>query len=73
MIRKLLVIAAVLAISVFYLGGCKKEPSKAEPERQVKTMAEYETDAKVQISEKNMDKELEQIEKSLEEDIREER
>ena len=72
MIRKLLVIAAVLGICVFYLSGCKKSPSKAEPQQQVKTTAEYEAEAKEQISEKNMDKELEQIEKSVEEDINQE-
>jgi len=67
MIRKLLVIAAVLAIGVFYLGGCKKKP-----EQPAKTMAEYETDAKEQITEKNMNEELEQIEKSVEEDANQE-
>ncbi len=64
MIRKLLIIAVAAVIGVFYLGGCKK----SEPQ-QAKTMADYETDAKEQITEKNMDEELEQIEKSVEEDV----
>jgi uncharacterized membrane protein (DUF106 family) len=71
MMRKVLVIiTAAAVISVFCLSGCKKRPSKPEPgEEVVKTMAEYEAEAKKQITKKNMAKELEKLEKEIEEDI----
>jgi Tfp pilus assembly protein PilP len=70
MLRKVLVIFAAVAISVLCLSGCKKSSSEAESgEEDLKTMAEYESDAKKQITEKNVDEELERIEKSLEEEI----
>lgn len=70
MIRKILLISVVVAMVVFYLGGCKKSESGTEPNRpQTKTQAEYETEAKEQINEDNMDAELERIEKELEEEL----
>jgi len=73
MFRKVLVIVAVTAISVFCLSGCKKRSSEAESEEEVlKTMAEYEADAKEQISKENMAEELERIEKALEEEVSQE-
>lgn len=72
MLRKILVIIAITAISVSCLTGCKKAPSEAEPEQEVlKTMAEYETEAKEQINKENMAEELEKIEKELEKEISE--
>jgi hypothetical protein len=73
MFRKVLVIVAVTAISVFCLSGCKKRSSEAESEEEVlKTMAEYEADAKEQISKENMAEELERIEKALEQEVSQE-
>ena len=72
MFRKLLVIAAVVAISFFCLSGCKKSPGGAEPEQEVKTMAEYEAEAREQINKENMDKELKSIEKQLEQELSQE-
>ena len=70
MLRKVLVIVAVAAISVFCLSGCKKRSSEAESgEEVVKTTAEYEAEAKEQITEENVAEELESIEKALEQEI----
>jgi len=70
MLRKVLVIVAVAAISVFCLSGCKKRSSEAESgEEVVKTMAEYEAEAREQITKENMAEELESIEKALEQEI----
>jgi len=73
MIRKVLVIVAVTAISVFCLSGCKKRSSEAESDEEVlKTIAEYEAEAKKQINKENMADELDRIEKALEEEISQE-
>lgn len=70
MFRKVLVIVAVTAISVFCLSGCKKRSSEAESDEEVlKTMAEYEAEAKEQINKENMAEELERIEKALEQEL----
>lgn len=70
MLRKVLVIVAVTAISVFCLSGCKKRSSEAESSQEVlKTMAEYEAEAKKQINKENMAEELECIEKTLEQEV----
>ena len=74
MMRKVLVIiTAAAVISIFCLSGCKKRPSKPEPgEEVVKTLAEYEDEAKKEITKKNMGKELEKLEEEIEADMREE-
>jgi ABC-type phosphate/phosphonate transport system substrate-binding protein len=73
MLRKVLVIVAVTAISVFCLSGCKKRSSEAESGQEaLKTMAEYEVEAKKQINKENMAEELERIEKTLEQELSEE-
>jgi len=70
MFRKVLVIVAVTAISVFCLSGCKKRSSEAESDEEVlKTIAEYEAEAKEQINKENMAEELERIEKALEQEL----
>jgi len=72
MLSRVLIIIAVVAIGVFCLSGCKKSPGGAEPEQEVKTMAEYEAEAREQINKENMDKELESIEKQLEQELSQE-
>ena len=73
MFRKVLVIVAITAISVFCLSGCRKRSSEAESEEEVlKTMAEYEAEAKKQINKENMADELDRIEKALEQEISQE-
>lgn len=71
MLRRILIIVAVGVISVLCLSGCRKSSSETEAEQQevVKTMAEYEAEAKKEISRENIDAELEKIEKELEKEI----
>ena len=73
MLRKVLIIVAVAAISVFCLSGCKKRSSEAESDQEVlKTMAEYEAEARKQINKDNMAEELENIEKAIEQEVSQE-
>ena len=70
MVRKILVVVMAVAIGAFCLSGCKKRSSEAPPEEEaIKTTAEYEADAKKEISEENMAEELEKIEKAVEDEI----
>ena len=70
MFRKVLVIVTVTAISVFCLSSCKKRSSEAEPDEEVlKTVAEYDSEAKKQINKENMADELERIEKALDQEL----
>jgi len=74
MFRKILIIVAVAAISVFCLSGCKKRSSKpGASEEAIKTTAEYEAEARKQINKENMAQELESVEKELELDISQEK
>ncbi|MHC4337526.1 MAG: hypothetical protein ACYSTG_06200 [Planctomycetota bacterium] len=74
MMRKVLVIiTAAAVISVFCLSGCKKRPSKPEPgEEPIKTLEEYKAEAEKEITGKNLEEELERLEKEIEAEIREE-
>ena len=70
MLRKVLVIVMAAAIGVFCMSGCKKRSSEAAPEQEaIKTTAEYEADAKKEISKENMAEELEKLEKAVEDEI----
>ena len=77
MLRKILIIAVVLAIGFFCLSGCKESSSKPEvgtsetevEQEAVKTQAEYKAEAEKEITKENMDTELEDLEKTIEEDI----
>jgi PBP1b-binding outer membrane lipoprotein LpoB len=72
MLRKVLTIVSIVVISVFCLTGCKKKSEPAESEAEAtKTTAEYEAEAKKEITKENMAAELEQIEKAVEEEISE--
>jgi len=68
MLKKMLVMVAAAAIAVFCLSGCKKSPSEAKPEPNeaaLKTIAEYEAEAKQEIKKENMGAKLEEIKKEL--------
>jgi len=70
MLRKILIILAVASIGVFCLNGCKKRAGESESgEVVVKSMAEYEAEAKKEITPENMDAELDKLEKSVDRDI----
>ena len=62
MLRKLLVIIAIAAVCIFCLSSCKKRSDEA------KTTAEYEAEAKEEITKENIDEELGKLEKAVEEE-----
>ncbi len=75
MSRKTLLIITVAAICFWGLGGCKKntgegDSAKQSEEKQLKTMVEYDAEAKEQINEKNMAEELDKLEKELEQELK---
>jgi hypothetical protein len=72
--RKLFIIIALAILSFFYMGGCDKASSDNESEGDVvvKTQAEYEAEAEEQITEENMEEELGNLEKQIEQEISEE-
>jgi hypothetical protein len=66
MLLKVLIIVAIIAISVV---GCKKRSSGPQPgQTELKTMAEYEAEAKKEITKDNMTQELDKIEKDLQQE-----
>jgi hypothetical protein len=74
MLRKVFVIILLAILGSFYLGGCDKTSSDSESEGDVvvKTQAEYDAEAEKQITEENMEDELANLEKQIEQDISEE-
>lgn len=74
MLRKILVIVVVTAITGFCLGGCKKRSSETGSDREVTgALAEYKTEAEKQINKENMVEELEKIERAMEQEVSQER
>ena len=69
MLKKIFIVAVVAAIAISISSGCKKDEGQTESDTIVKTAAEYAADAEKTITEKNMDAELEKIEKELEEEL----
>ena len=70
MLRKVLVIIALTAITISCISGCKKRSAEDEPEQiTLKTMAEYEAEAKKQITKKNMASELDKMEKAIDQEL----
>lgn len=67
MLKKILFILALTAVLCFV--GCKKSSNDSG---EVKTAAEYESEAKEQITEDNMETELDRLEKSIDTDIEQE-
>jgi len=60
------VVIAIVMISVF---GCKKQSNESGPsQEEVKTVAEYEAQAKKEINKENMAQELDKIEKELQQE-----
>jgi ABC-type phosphate/phosphonate transport system substrate-binding protein len=70
MSRKLVLIIVLTAMVVFCVNGCKKDSSQTEQD--VKTAAEYKAEAKEQINKENMARELDELEKTLEEELSQE-
>ena len=72
MSRKLVLIIVLTAMVVFCVNGCKKDSSQAETGQDVKTAAEYKAEAEKEIDKENMAAELDELEKTLEEEISQE-
>ena len=72
--RKLFIIIALAILCSFYISGCDKTSSDNESNGDVvvKTQAEYEAEAGEQITEENMEEELGNLEKQIEQEISEE-
>ena len=72
--RKLFIIIALAILGFFYIGGCDKTSNDNESNGDVvvKTQAEYEAEAGEQITEENMEEELGNLEKQIEQEISEE-
>ena len=69
MLRKILLIIAVMSITVFCLNGCKKDSGQRQTsEEEIKIEAEYKAQAEEQINKDNMAEELDKIEKSIEQE-----
>ncbi len=67
MLRNILTLIIIAAITVFGLNGCKKSPTKS------KTTADYKAEAEEQISKENMLAELEKMEKAVDDEIGQEK
>jgi hypothetical protein len=69
MYKKLLCLLVIAALSLCWLGGCKEDSTATE---EVKTEAEYKAEAEKEITEENVDKTLDDIEKELEAEMAQE-
>jgi len=66
MLRKAMISVVVAILCIGILGGCSKEKEPATvPEEPVKTAAEYKVEADKEITEQNMDQELDKLEKEV--------
>ena len=74
MLRTLFIIITLAILASCFISGCGEtsSDSKSEEAAIVKTEAEYEAEAKEQITEDNMEKELANLEKQIEQEISEE-
>ena len=70
MLRRLLFLIVVMAVMFFCLAGCKKSSNEGESaEPPAKTMADYEAEAKEEVTEDNMADELQKITQDVEEEV----
>ena len=76
MLRKTFLIVAMVALMGLCLTGCKKSSDDSgstavsPPPPEVKTAAEYGSEAEKEITKENMASELDKLEKEIETDIR---
>ena len=69
MLRKILVLTVTMVVLLFSASGCKKASKSPEAnEEPVKTLAEYEAEAKEDINEENMEQELDKLEQELQQE-----
>ena len=62
MLKKLIVILCIAAVFGCFVSGCKKDTTKAQ------SKAEYEAQAKKEITKENMVSELDKLEQNIEQD-----
>jgi hypothetical protein len=69
MYKKLLCLVAIVGLNFCWLGGCKEDTTATE---EVKTEAEYKAEAEKEITDENVDKTLEDIEKEVDTEMAQE-
>ena len=69
MYKKMLCLLVITALSLCWLGGCKEDTTATE---EVKTDAEYKDEAEKEITDENVDKTLEDIEKQVDAELTQE-
>ncbi len=72
MYKKIMALVILLAIGCVILTGCKKK-DEIKVDDEPKTRTEYDAEAEKDITEKNLDTELEKLEKEIAEDEKAER
>ncbi|MBN1123836.1 MAG: hypothetical protein JXA82_02435 [Sedimentisphaerales bacterium] len=70
MIRWLILILMIAALFCTVAGCSKQDPVSDESEVTVKTEAEYKAEAEQQITEENMDAELDKLEQEIETELK---
>jgi hypothetical protein len=74
MLKKMFLIITIALSGILCLTACEKRSEQNQSEQViVKTEAEYEQEAKEQITEENMQEELEKIEKELNTEVSQEK
>ena len=69
MLKKLSIFVMVLLLCLSVCGGCKKQSDETSADdAEVKTTAEYEAEAEKEITEENMEDELNKLEESIDQD-----
>jgi nitrous oxide reductase accessory protein NosL len=68
MLRKLIAVVAIVALTIMAF-GCRKKPAAETPQKmEVKNQAEYNEMAKKEITPENMQAELDKIEKQMQQE-----
>ena len=70
MFSQVIVTLAIIGTLAFAMSGCRKSQPKPPPEADaVKTAAEFAAEAEDEITEENLDDELDRLEKEIDADI----
>jgi len=68
MLRRILLVGAAIVVVCWCLGGCKGKSGTEPNQETVKSKAEYEAEAKKEITKENAGAELDKIEKELDQE-----
>ena len=70
MFSRVIVTLGIIGTLIFAMGGCRKSQPKTPPEGDaVKTATEFAAEAEDEITEENLDEELDSLEKEIDSDI----